>query len=137
MIHRVLYVSRVATPHLRSAVEDILIASVRNNARDGITGFLVCDGAFFAQALEGPADRVEACFQRIAADPRNQDVVVRLFCRRLLGYALGRAVTLSDTALLDEMVAELNKNGGKVSAAVQAIVRSPQFRMVRGSEAGE
>jgi hypothetical protein len=64
----------------------------------------------------------------------KKDVIVRLFCRRLLGYALGRAVTLSDTALLDEMVAELNRHGGKVSAAVQAIVRSPQFRMVRGRE---
>jgi hypothetical protein len=60
-------------------------------------------------------------------------VVVRLFCRRLLGYALGRAVTLSDTALIDEMVAELNRNDGKVTTAVQAIVRSPQFRLVRGS----
>ena len=68
---------------------------------------------------------------------KKKDVVVRLFCRRLLGYALGRAVTLSDTALLDEMVSELNKNDGKVSAALQAIVRSPQFRMVRGSEFGE
>jgi hypothetical protein len=68
---------------------------------------------------------------------KKKDVIVRLFCQRLLGYALGRAVTLSDTALLDEMVAELNKNGGKVYAAVQAIVRSPQFRMVRGSEFAE
>jgi hypothetical protein len=64
---------------------------------------------------------------------KKKDVVVRLFCRRLLGYALGRAVTLSDTALLDEMVAELNRNDGKIAAAVQAVVRSPQFRMVRGS----
>ena len=46
-------------------------------------------------------------------------------------------MTLSDTALLDEMVRELENNGGKVSAAVQAIVRSPQFRMVRGSDFGE
>ncbi|HSQ55815.1 MAG TPA: DUF1592 domain-containing protein, partial [Gemmata sp.] len=68
---------------------------------------------------------------------KKKDVIVRLFCKRLLGYALGRAVTLSDTVLLDEMVAELNRNGGKISAAVQAIVRSPQFRMVRGSEFGE
>ena len=30
---------------------------------------------------------------------------MRLFCRKLLGYALGRAVTLSDQPLLDEMVA--------------------------------
>ncbi len=66
---------------------------------------------------------------------RKRDVVVRLFCRRLLGYALGRAVTLSDSALLDEMVAELNRNDGRVTAAVQAIVRSPQFKMVRGQDA--
>jgi hypothetical protein len=68
---------------------------------------------------------------------KKKDVVVRLFCRRLLGYALGRAVTLSDTALIDEMVLALNKNDGKISAAVQVIVKSPQFRMVRGSEFGE
>ena len=51
-----------------------------------------------------------------------------------LGYALGRAVTLSDTSLLDEMVAALDKNEGRVSAAVLAIVRSEQFRMIRGSD---
>jgi hypothetical protein len=65
---------------------------------------------------------------------KKKDVVVRLFCKRLLGYALGRATVLSDTALLDEMVAELTKHDGKVSAAVQTIVKSPQFRMIRGSE---
>ncbi len=35
------------------------------------------------------------------------------------------------------MVAELNKNDGRISAAVQTIVRSPQFRMVRGSDFGD
>jgi hypothetical protein len=65
---------------------------------------------------------------------KKKDVVVRLFCRRLLGYALGRAAALSDQTLLDEMVAELDKHDGRLSAAVQAIVRSPQFRMVRGRD---
>ncbi len=68
---------------------------------------------------------------------KKKDVIVRLFCKRLLGYALGRSVTLSDTALLDEMVSELKKNDGKVSAAVMAILRSPQFTKTRGSEGGE
>ncbi|MDB5388382.1 MAG: hypothetical protein JWM11_4028 [Planctomycetaceae bacterium] len=68
---------------------------------------------------------------------KKKEVVVRLFCRRLLGYALGRAVTLSDTALLDEMVTELNHNEGRVSAAVQTIVRSPQFKMIRGIDYSE
>jgi len=68
---------------------------------------------------------------------KKKDVIVRLFCRRLLGYALGRSVTLSDQPLIDEMVAELNKNNGRISAAALAIVRSRQFTMIRGSEAGE
>jgi hypothetical protein len=68
---------------------------------------------------------------------KKKDVVVRLFCRRLLGYALGRSVTFSDQPLIDEMVAELDRNDGRLSIAVQVIVRSPQFRMVRGSEYSE
>lgn len=65
---------------------------------------------------------------------KKKDVIDRLFCRRLLGYALGRSVTLSDTALIEEMVAEMNKSNRGVSAAILVIVRSPQFHCVRGSE---
>ena len=65
---------------------------------------------------------------------QKRDVFVRLFCQRLLGYALGRSVQLSDTSLLDEMVAELNRNDGRVSAAILTIVRSPQFRQKRGND---
>jgi hypothetical protein len=64
---------------------------------------------------------------------RKKDVVIRLFCRRLLGYALGRSVTLSDQPLIDEMVAKLGKKN-RLSAAIQVIVRSRQFTMIRGSE---
>jgi mono/diheme cytochrome c family protein len=68
---------------------------------------------------------------------KKKDVVLRLFCKRLLGYALGRAVTLSDTSLIDEMMLALQKNEGRVGAAVEVIVRSKQFTMVRGSDFGE
>jgi hypothetical protein len=63
----------------------------------------------------------------------KRDTIDRLFCRRLLGYALGRAVTLSDQKLLEEMMASLNKDQGHVSGLVQAIVQSPQFRQIRGA----
>ena len=65
---------------------------------------------------------------------KKNEVIVRLFSRKLLGYALGRQVSLSDTALVDEMVIELTKPGGTVTTAVQRIVRSPQFRMIRGAD---
>lgn len=66
---------------------------------------------------------------------KKKDVIVRLFCQRLLGYALGRGTTLSDTALIDAMTSELKKNDGRISAAVLTIIRSPQFRMIRGRDA--
>ncbi len=65
---------------------------------------------------------------------KKKDVITRLFCKKLLGYALGRQVSLSDTALLDEMVIELNKPTGTATTAVQMIARSPQFRNVRGAD---
>ncbi|CAN5638285.1 DUF1592 domain-containing protein [soil metagenome] len=64
---------------------------------------------------------------------RKKDVFTRLFCRKLLGYALGREVTLSDTSLLDEMVKALNTKDAPISAAVTVIVNSPQFTTVRGA----
>jgi hypothetical protein len=65
---------------------------------------------------------------------QKKEVFTRLFCQKLLGYALGRATTLSDTAAIDEMVAALEKNDGRISAAVVAIVRSPQFRLIRSQD---
>jgi hypothetical protein len=65
---------------------------------------------------------------------KKKDVIERLFCRRLLGYALGRAVTLSDEPLLTTMIGKLKKNDGRISVAVQEIVHSPQFRMIRGRD---
>ncbi len=68
---------------------------------------------------------------------KKRDVVVRLFCRRLLGYALGRSVSLSDQLLIDQMVAAVSRPDGRVSDAVLEIVRSPQFRSIRGSTFAE
>jgi hypothetical protein len=68
---------------------------------------------------------------------QKRDVVIRLFCRRLLGYALRRSVTLSDQPLLDDMVAKMPQDGGRTSALVLAIVGSPQFGNIRGSETSD
>jgi hypothetical protein len=59
----------------------------------------------------------------------------RHFCQKLLGYALGRSVTLADQPLLDEMLGDLKRNNYRLSAAVQTIVRSKQFRYHRAMEA--
>jgi hypothetical protein len=78
---RFVYVSRLSTPAaavLPSTMEDILLASSRNNARDGVRGFLLCDGVDFAQVLEGERAAVESCMARILSDPRHGDIAVRM-----------------------------------------------------------
>lgn len=65
---------------------------------------------------------------------KRRDAFVTQFCRKLLGYALGREVLFSDEPLLKEMRAKLEANGYHVSVAVESVVRSRQFREIRGKE---
>jgi hypothetical protein len=65
---------------------------------------------------------------------KRRNDFLRQFCRKLLGYALGRAVQLSDEPLLEEMQGRLEKNGYRFSGAVETIVRSRQFREIRGKD---
>lgn len=62
----------------------------------------------------------------------RRDDFLRQFCRKLLGYALGRSVQLSDKPLIEDMLKELQSHEFRVSTALELIVRSPQFLLVRG-----
>jgi hypothetical protein len=48
-------------------------------------------------------------------------------CRKMLSYALGRTLLLSDDVTLDNMRAKLAANGNRFSSLVETIVTSPQF----------
>ena len=58
------------------------------------------------------------------------DDFLRQFYRKLLGYALGRSVQLSDRPLIDSMV----RSDHRIGTLIDLIVRSPQFREVRGKD---
>lgn len=64
----------------------------------------------------------------------RRDAFVRQFCKKLLGYSLGRAVQLSDEPLLTDMQTVLKNNDYKVVSAIEAIIQSRQFREIRGRE---
>ncbi|MBC7856976.1 MAG: DUF1592 domain-containing protein [Pirellulaceae bacterium] len=64
----------------------------------------------------------------------RREAFVRQFCKKLLGYSLGRSVQLSDEPLLTEMQAELKAKNYSVHAAIDLIVQSRQFREIRGRE---
>ena len=65
---------------------------------------------------------------------QRRDAYLRQFCRKLLGYSLGRAVQLSDEPLLKEIQARLTTNDYRVGIAIDMIVQSRQFREIRGRD---
>ncbi len=65
---------------------------------------------------------------------KGRPAFVRQFCKKLLGYALGREVELSDEPLLDAMQTRLAANGYHAGIAIDEIVASRQFREIRGRD---
>ena len=61
----------------------------------------------------------------------RRDAFLRQFCRKLLGYALGRETQLADEPLLTEMMEQLAENNHRFSVVVKAIVLSDQFQKKR------
>jgi hypothetical protein len=64
----------------------------------------------------------------------RHDAFLRQFCRKLLGYSLGRGIQLSDEPLLAEMQSKLKSKNYHVTAAIETIIKSRQFREIRGSQ---
>ncbi len=86
-ITQLTYMSRNAAPGdgtaLDAQLSEILQVSRRNNGRDGLTGYLVSDGTWFLQILEGDHERIMAALVRIRFDARHSDVRV-LSTRQIL-----------------------------------------------------
>ena len=63
---------------------------------------------------------------------RRQDEFVENLCRKLLAYALGRGLLLSDEATIKTMRGRLAADGYRFDSLVETIVTSPQFLNKRG-----
>jgi hypothetical protein len=75
------------------------------------------DGRKFA----GPAQLREVLLER-------KDLFVRNLTSKLLGYALGRGLTLRDQCVVDAIVAEVRKNDYSAATLIEEIVLSAPFR---------
>ena len=60
------------------------------------------------------------------------DDFLEQFCRKILGYSLGREVQLSDIPLIEQMKNNLKKSDYRFHELVQQVVSSNQFRKIRG-----
>lgn len=75
-MYQLVYVSVAARPPSDLTLRDILRSSRRNNEREGLTGVLLQLGRYYMQVLEGRREAVETMFERIAQDPRHDDIKV-------------------------------------------------------------
>jgi transposase len=127
---QLVYISTPHGPVMAADLQRILLASRRNNARDGISGLLFFDGTRFLQALEGEQAAVETAFERIRADPRHKGVVV-LSKREVDEREFGQWAMASRTAVEgeSEMLRRVADLVADASPAVQATFTS--FAQVR------
>lgn len=67
---------------------------------------------------------------------KQRRLLTRRFSRKILGYALGRAILPGDTPLLDEIDEKLNANQHRFAVVIDAIVTSRQFRFLKRESSG-
>ena len=54
------------------------------------------------------------------------------FCRSLAAFLLNRTLVVSDDLLIEEMIAQMDKNQQRVQVAIEVVCTSTQFRNKRG-----
>jgi hypothetical protein len=64
----------------------------------------------------------------------RKDEFLDNLCRKLLAYALGRSLLLSDESTIEQMRADLKGNDYRFSQMIETIVTSPQFLNRRGRD---
>lgn len=62
----------------------------------------------------------------------RKDLVIRNLANRMLGYALGRGLTLADSCAVDQIVTEVRNNEYRAQSLIEAIVLSVPFRYQAG-----
>ena len=96
------------------------IGRIRKNQRD--TSVTLFDGTR-VNGIKGLRDYLVT---------ERADDFLEQFCRKLLGYALGREVQLSDMLLIEEMKDQLRDNEYRFNVVVDLLIGSDQFRKIRG-----
>lgn len=76
LLFNVVYCSRAASDVVADTVDQIIVASQRNNGRAGITGVLVFGEGIFFQWLEGPRANINALMDRLRNDRRHEQIIL-------------------------------------------------------------
>jgi Sensors of blue-light using FAD len=101
-----------------SVLDDILTISRARNARDDITGALICRADIYMQLIEGPEAQIAATYARIAADDRHLEV--NLLISRAVGDRLFPGWAMRDDPAQSWMWSQAEVAAGAIQAATPA-----------------
>ncbi|MEJ7609274.1 MAG: DUF1588 domain-containing protein, partial [Bryobacteraceae bacterium] len=79
--------------------------------------------------FKGPAELKQILLER-------KDAFIRNLSNKMLGYALGRGLTLKDSCTVDSIVAHVKENNYRAQALIEAVVLSVPFRYQAGKSVG-
>lgn len=110
----------------------ILLDARRCNARDDITGMLICRADLYLQLLEGPERAVEATCRRIMADDRH--VEMRVLSRELVRARLFPQWSMRDDPARSWLWTKQEVESGRLDAASQIEIQAV-FQRLAGETA--
>jgi hypothetical protein len=96
----------------------ILFKARHNNARDDITGALICRADLYLQLIEGPKAAIDALYVKIRADDRHIEVKKRL--QRVVSERMFGAWAMKDDPARSWMWTQDEVDAGAVEAASEA-----------------
>lgn len=122
-LEHLIYVSTARTELGSAELERIIESAVRHNTANGLTGMLLYSRGTFLQVLEGEAEALDECWQRLHADPRHHGLmeIVRepVAGRSFPGWAMGFRAVGSERMVGNPDFVPLTLNGfdaGKLGA---------------------
>ncbi|MEO8126543.1 MAG: DUF1588 domain-containing protein [Bryobacteraceae bacterium] len=65
---------------------------------------------------------------------QKKDLFIRNLTNKMLGYALGRGLTLKDSCVVDSIVAEVERNNYSAHSLINSVVMSMPFRYQTGAQ---
>ncbi len=75
-MRQIVYISTANANLLDTDIGNIMEASLRNNPRRDITGFLLFNGRNFLQLVEGPEESLDGLMADLDLDPRHGGIVL-------------------------------------------------------------
>lgn len=136
---RVTYISKFSQGVTVKDIEEIGSKSEANNARDNLTGVLMCFKGVFYQIIEGTPTTLYKCLSRIKSDPRHEDIFIldieRNIEKRLYGEWRMKTVLLEGNT--DPLVSPIRDLLGSLTNTHSKLKKYAPFEVLDGIQQGQ